>query len=291
MSPNRTTASRPTSGILLLVGAALAFSTAGAFTRVAAIGLWPMVFWRNGFGCLGLLILLLMRGRVGTVDPRRFSGRAWAAMAGSAFATVCYLAAFGRTSVANVSIIYATAPMIAAVLAWITLRERPRPRTLAAAAVALAGAAVTVGGSASTDATAGDGLALLMTLALSGVAVLARGSVLPPLETALGSAGLAAAAVLPIALVRSESLGVSPDQALWLALFGFVTMSVALPAYLAGASRVPAGRSMLISSVEMPFAPLWVWLAFGEMPSPAALVGGALVLGALAIDAPGQGRT
>ena len=38
---------------------------------------------------------------------------------------------------------------------------------------------------------------------------------------------------------------------------------------------------MLISALEMPLAPLWVWLAFAEVPSNASLIGGSIV--ALAI--------
>ena len=41
-------------------------------------------------------------------------------------------------------------------------------------------------------------------------------------------------------------------------------MAVALPSYLAGAATVPAGKAMLISALETPLAPLWVWLAFAE---------------------------
>jgi drug/metabolite transporter (DMT)-like permease len=67
----------------------------------------------------------------------------------------------------------------------------------------------------------------------------------------------------------------------WLAGFGIMTMAIALPCYLAGTAHVPAGQAMLISALEMPFAPLWVWLVFAEMPPGTSLIGGGVV--ALAI--------
>lgn len=273
-----------TSGVLLLLGSAIAFSTAGVFTRMAPVPLWPMVFWRNLFGSAGLAALMVVRRQQGIRGRSGSNGRSWAAMSCAALATVFYLAAFARTSVANVSIIYATAPLITAALAWVSLGERPAGRTLVAAAAAFAGVAITVMGSASRGTVVGDTLALLMTVAYAGFAVLARDAALPPLATALGSALLAAAAVLPPALLTGETLRVSLAEACWLAAFGFVTMTAALPAYLAGAARVPAARAMLITAVEMPFAPLWVWLAFGEVPPPASLLGGAIVLAAVLAD-------
>ena len=61
-------------------------------------------------------------------------------------------------------------------------------------------------------------------------------------------------------------------------------MAVALPCYLLGAADVPAGKAMLISALEMPLAPLWVWLAFGETASSASLVGGVIVTLAVLSD-------
>ena len=67
----------------------------------------------------------------------------------------------------------------------------------------------------------------------------------------------------------------------WLAAFGILTMAVALPCYLSGAASVPTGKAMLISALEMPLAPIWVWLAFAETPPTASVIGGGFV--ALAI--------
>ena len=48
-----------------------------------------------------------------------------------------------------------------------------------------------------------------------------------------------------------------------------------------GSRLIPATATALISALETPLAPVWVWLAFGEVPTTAAMVGGTIVLGAV----------
>ena len=274
----------PLRGPLLLIISAVAFSTAGFFTHRIATNLWALVFWRNIFGCLALLPVLWVNTRGRACAGPRPGWRTAAVIAASSFGTICYLAAFSFTSVANISIIYAAVPVCTASLAWLTLGETIPLRTVAATGVALLGVGITVRGSLTSGTVFGDSLALLMVLALSLMAVLARGRPQAPLPTAFGSALLAAVVVLPLGWSAGDGFLISGTDAMWLAAFGLVSMAVALPCYLAGAADVPAGRAMLISALEMPLAPLWVWLAFGAVPATASLVGGGFVAVAVFTD-------
>jgi drug/metabolite transporter (DMT)-like permease len=47
---------------------------------------------------------------------------------------------------------------------------------------------------------------------------------------------------------------------------------------------LPSGQASLIATLETPLMPFWVWLAFHEPPSARALIGGALVMGAVVAD-------
>jgi drug/metabolite transporter (DMT)-like permease len=270
-------------GQFLLLVSAFAFSSAGFFTREAPVDLWAMVFWRNIFGCAALLPFVV--GSKQGVSWRfllLLGPWGWTAIAGWSFATICFLGALTHSSVANVSIIYASAPLATALIAWLWLGEKTDHRTLGAALLALLGVAITVSGSQHSGDMFGDGLALAMTLALSGVTVIARRhGGLPALPTACLSSFVTALAVLPLGWLSGSNFVVSGETFAWLAAFGVLSMAVALPCYIAGAAFVPAARAMLISALEMPLAPLWVWLAFAETPSTASLLGGGLV--ALAI--------
>ncbi len=68
------------------------------------------------------------------------------------------------------------------------------------------------------------------------------------------------------------------------ALFGIVNFAVGLPLFVLGARHMPAIETALISSVDAPLAPLWVWLVFGETPSASTLVGGAIAFAAVAVQ-------
>jgi drug/metabolite transporter (DMT)-like permease len=270
---------RTAKGQLLLILSALAFSTAGFFAREAPVDLWAMVFWRNLFGSAAVLPLILVSRGVTSWRSILLLGRwGWATIVASSFATICFLAAFAHTSVANVSIIYATAPLMTAFIAWFWLREKAPRRTICAAVLALLGVAITAAGSLDAGTLFGNGLALMMTVSMSLMTVIARRhGQLPALLTACISSLVAASAVLPLGWVSSASFVITWEAMAWLAGFGIMTMAVALPCYLSGAGDVPAGQAMLISALEMPFAPLWVWLVFAEAPSVASLLGGCVV--------------
>jgi len=57
-----------------------------------------------------------------------------------------------------------------------------------------------------------------------------------------------------------------------------------------GSRLLPSGQAALISTLETPLMPFWIWLAFQEIPTSRTLVGGALVLGAVIADIVGDRR-
>jgi drug/metabolite transporter (DMT)-like permease len=68
------------------------------------------------------------------------------------------------------------------------------------------------------------------------------------------------------------------------AMFGFFQVALGLTLYMLGSRLLPSGQAALIATLETPLMPFWVWFAFQEMPSSRALVGGALVMGAVIAD-------
>lgn len=90
---------------------------------------------------------------------------------------------------------------------------------------------------------------------------------------------LTAAAVIPIA----SPLSASRTDLGELALFGCGQLGIGLALLAAGARLLPASHTALISLLDLPLAPLWVWIAFSEVPSSAAYVGGTLVVVAVVL--------
>ena len=64
------------------------------------------------------------------------------------------------------------------------------------------------------------------------------------------------------------------------------------PAFMTMAARlIPAAEVALISLLEVVLGPLWVWLADGERPSTASLLGGLIVIGAVVLQASPQSNS
>ena len=76
--------------------------------------------------------LVWRRGEAGLADWKHLGWAGWSAATVSSAATICFIAAFRKTAVANEAIIYATAPFAAAAIAWVWMRETLGLATLAA---------------------------------------------------------------------------------------------------------------------------------------------------------------
>lgn len=266
-------------GTALALLSAFSWSSAGLFTRFIALDLWTLLVWRGIFGALFVGIYAAWRYRA---DLRRLMhGIGWSGLGiavSSMISTVTLIPAFRLTTVANVSVILATAPFAAAFIAWLWLGERSNRSTLVAAAVAMLGVGVMVGGSGGSGSRWGDGLAFLAVAAVSYVVVGVRryrGIALLPMVVL--SNLLVMAASLPFA----APLSAGPLDILYSALFALCTMILGYVLMVMASRMIPAVETALISTIETPLAPLWIWLAFGEAPSGAALLGGAIVLAAV----------
>jgi drug/metabolite transporter (DMT)-like permease len=130
-------------GTILVAFSSIAFSTAGFFTRLIDTDVWTMLFWRGLSGGVFILCFVGATRRERTLDAFRSIGRAGlACIVCSAVSTICFIWALRLTTVADVTIIYATAPLLAATIAWIWMSERPHAITLAASILAMLGVAL-----------------------------------------------------------------------------------------------------------------------------------------------------
>ena len=270
-------------GIVLIVAAAIAWSTAAFFTRLLHYDSWTILFWRGLFGGGFIaLLLVLTQGRQGARSLVAMRSNGWLVAWLSTIGMVSFIPSLQLTSVANVAIIVATQPFVAAAVAWLWLREVVAPRTMLASLVALLGIAVIVSGAGGVSDYRGLGLAFLMVLSISTMTVAIR----KHRETSM----VAAAAVSNflgslVSIPFAQSIAaVSERDLVILATFGLCQVGLGLTFYALGSRHLPSGQASLIATLETPLMPFWVWLAFAEVPSLRALAGGALVMGAVVAD-------
>ncbi len=268
-------------GIALVLSSAVAWSTAGFFARMVPLDIWIVVFWRGVFGGLSIAMLAMIeRRRFGFDFKAAFSLAGIALILISATGKIAFLYALQNTTVANVTVIYATLPFITAILAWLWFRERAERRTLIGSLVAGAGVIITVLGSTGLGGgnILGDLAALFMTFTMALMTVIMRRHrEVPMLEAAALSGILAAIIAFPMADPFTATL----TEIGWLALFGIVTQGGGLGIYTMGARRLPSAQAALLSASEVPMSPLWVWIFFQEVPAQETFIGGGLVLAAI----------
>jgi len=185
-----------------------------------------------------------------------------------------------NTTIANGCVINATAPFMAAALAWIWFRERPGRRTVVCTLIAGAGVIVTVSGTLAAGGghLKGDLAMVYGTFALTMMTVITRRYRQTPM---LESVAIACFMAAVFAALFADPFKVSSGDITLLAIFGVITQGGGLGIYTMGARRLPAAQASLLSSAEMPMAPLWVWIFFDEVPAVETFVGGALVLAAV----------
>jgi drug/metabolite transporter (DMT)-like permease len=265
-------------GLLLVSTAAVAWSSSGYFTRLITLDSGTMLVWRGLWGALGLFAFIALRKGTGAFVSFRRMGRPGLLFALiSTLGMMCFITALRFTTVAHVAVIYSTVPFIAAGLAWLVMRERPSLSAMLAACGALAGVLV-MEGLGGEGGAIGDLLALAMTLAMASMMVIARHyqgiAVLPAACLACLLSGIAS---LPLA----GHVLVSAHDMIALALFGLVNSALGTALFAIGSRLLPAVETGLLSALDAPLAPVWVWLVFGEAPSNATLLGALIVFSAV----------
>ncbi len=269
-------------GILLVVGAALLWSTGGLVVRsLETTDTWTIVFWRSATASLFLLLYMLMRN--GRQVPALFLHMGWPGwIVGLSYtwASISLIIALAHTSVAKALIILSCGPILAALLGRIVLGERVSWLSWLAIFASAGGITLMVSDSYGHGSIIGDlaafGIAVAQAIA---VVTMRRHRDIQMMPAMLVATTLAALIALPLA----ATLVVSAMDAVLLTFFGAGQLGLGLAMFSIGAPLIPAAQAALLNVVEPILGPLWVWILLGERPSEAALLGGAIVLAALAV--------
>ena len=264
--------------------AAIAWSTAGLFQRELTVDLATQLAGRALFAVLAILAFVAVAERGGVVRGFLAIGRAGLVLAVlMAISSGAFIAALNYTSVANVLFLQALAPVLAAVFGTF-VGEPVARRTWIAIAIAVAGVALMVGGP-SHPSLAGFSLSLLMSVSFAATIVITRHqrqvSMAPATCLSQVLVFLCAAPFASASSIGAEDLALLAGLGITQIGLGLIFLSI-------GARLIPAAEVALITLLEIVLGPLWVWLALGERPGTTTLVGGAIVLGAVVIQAVGE---
>jgi len=266
-------------GIVMAFVGMLGISSDSFFIRLADVDGFDVTFWVGVFSALITLSVLTIGQRVHPLDELRRTGwpliLAASLQAGS---TSVFVLAVTLTSVSNVVVIVAAAPMFAAGLSSLILGERSSRRIWTAIGVVVIGVLIVVSGSFGGGSVAGDLLAVAAIFQFGCSLVLLRRfpEINRTLMVGLAGIGMALVAVVPATLSGH-------DSTTWVALLlmGLVFGPVSRVLLAAAPRYLPAAEVGLFTPVETVAASLWAWLFFEEAPTAATVIGGVIIIAAV----------
>ncbi len=267
-------------GVIYVALSALAWSTSGLFVRAIHADLMTILFCRGIVSGLGVFVLFFYIERRNAF--RILRSMRGPSLAATIFSTASMISGIGSiyyTSVADAMVIYATVPFVTAGVAFLFIGERPNMRTLIASGIAFVGVLVMLSGhSGDGGSWLGKGLAAVMTLTVAALAVIMRRHRSVPMLPAMA---LSAWLCSFVTFWFASPLSISGQDFGLIVTFGIVQNAMGLSLYTFGSRLLPASDAALLTALEVPLTPLWVWMVFAERPSAATLVGGPIVLAAL----------
>lgn len=275
-------------GVLLVLMAGVFWSTMGLGIRnIEVANVWQILFYRSWALGAFLFMLITLRSGYKPIITIRKAGVA-GAIGGMglvlAFAGGIY--AIQTTTVANAMFLFAAAPFLAAVLGWVILRESVRKATWVAMVFAIAGIAIMVLNGISAGRMGGNISAIISAAGFAIFTIALRWGKLEDMLPAVFLAGVFAIIVSAM-VCQFGGYGFdvpANDIAIALSL-GVFQVGLGLAVYTIGSKVVPAAELALLSMTEVLLGPIWVWLFIGETASLFTLVGGAILMLAIAGNA------
>ncbi len=264
-------------GILLIVLAALLWSSGGIGIKAVPESALKVTFYRSLFAAIALFLFL---GR----DV--WGRRRWNSTPAFLFAIVSYCAclvtfviATKLTTAANAIFLQYAGVVWVLLLSPVVTKEPMRRRDALAIAVALAGMALFFVGKFEARGMVGNLMALLSSVFFAGLILALRRE-----QQAAQSAVTWGNVVLTLVLLPfvANDLALTPRSFLILAFLGVIQIGLAYTFFVRGLKYVTATQASLTGMLEPVANPIWVLLFLGERPSRYAIAGGAIVLAAIA---------
>jgi drug/metabolite transporter (DMT)-like permease len=275
-------------GVILVLMAGVFWSSMGLGVRlIEQANVWQILFFRSIALATFLFCIISVRSNykpVAVIRKSGFAGAIGGVALVIAFAGGIY--AIQTTTVANAMFLFASAPFLAAVFGWIILRENVRRATWFAMIFATIGIAVMVIDGIAEGQVAGNLSALLSALGFAIFTIALRWGKLEDMLPAVFMAGIFAIITAAVVCqVKGYGFEVPRNDILIAVFLGVFQVGLGLTVYTIGSKVVPAAELALLSMTEVLLGPFWVWIFLGETASLYSLVGGLILMLAIAANA------
>ncbi|REK18179.1 MAG: DMT family transporter [Planctomycetota bacterium] len=267
-------------GRLLVALAAVMWSTSGLFAKATMFEVWApedrgilLAFWRAAFA--GVLLLPAVR-------RPRWDVKLIPLCLAFTLMNVTYLSAMSLTTAANSIWLQSTAPWWVLLVGVLVLGEPfPRSERLPLVIGGL-GLAIILGFEVQGQARAGVLCGLVSGFAYASVVLCLRA--LRALDTVwIVAVAHLVTAVLIFPYVAYLNVWPTPMQLPVLAGFGLIQMALPYVCFARGLRSITSQEATVIGLLEPILLPVWVYLAWNEVPAPWTIVGGGLILTGLVL--------
>ncbi|MCP4188922.1 MAG: DMT family transporter [Gammaproteobacteria bacterium] len=271
--------------MLLMVVGSIAISFGGLVQRnIEVANPWQTNVYRS-LGMLVAIALIIAIQNRGKVLNTIFSVGRFGIIAGAllSVAGICFIQALTHTTIANALFVLGAIPFFAALLARIFLGERLRRSTLITMMFAGCGLALMVFNGISIGSGFGNAMALMTAAGFASYAVVVRYKrridMLPALLIS------SALIILISVVVTGSDLSIPLNDILLLLFWGGCLSGFVNWMFIIASRHLAAAEVTLIMLLEFALGPIWVWLYIGEIPTRWTLIGGAIIITAVAVRA------
>ncbi len=270
-------------GLFAVTAAAILWSTGGLLIKWVSLDALGVTMWRALFATVAIAML----GRAPFPRPWKTTRLGWALAVSYAATLLLFVSGTKLTTAANAIFLQYTAPLYALFLSAILLKERPTKVELVTVAVALGGMGLFFVGRLEPRDTAGNLCAIASGVAMAFLFVLLRmpncTPAMRPQSMVLGNL-LLVVGLGAVNLARRDVSLFTPGPAdlAGLAFLGIIQIGLAYVLFSYGIARVGAAEALLIGMIEPVLNPVWVFLVLGEAPGWWAVLGGLVIVAAVA---------
>ncbi len=267
--------------VLLIFLAALLWSTGGVFIKATSLDAFQTSLWRSLFASLAILAL---------ARPKKLWLDATTLVASLAYMATLIFFVLGTklTTAANAILLQYTAPIYILVLAHVVLNEKMTRIGTITVALCVVGMAIFFLDKLSPEGMIGNIAALCSGMAFAVMTVwLRKNKGGEPVSAILFGNVWIVLICGAISFVQTPSLDafrLSPKDALMTGYLGVFQIALPYVLFVHAIKHIPALEASLLSMLEPILNPIWVMLFVGEVPSVNALIGGSVIIGAVALQ-------
>jgi len=265
-------------GQIAVLTAAFFYSTSGLFIKL--VDMHPIVIagLRSTIAALFLLTVRMISPPKKAVKNPPIP--LWGSAFVFAFTLFTFVTANKITTAANVILLQYSAPIWAALLGWLLIKEKPKWEHWMALVFVMGGLLLFFRDGLGSGALTGNILSVISGVLLGAHFVILRmmkdGD---PRDAMLLGHALTAVLSIPFIFLYPPVLKLA--TVLPILFMGLIQMGLASLLLSYGIRHTPAIQAMLLSIADPMFNPVWVLLITGERPSASALVGGAIIISAV----------